>query len=272
MDILQMEKKSREMRLEIAKILSRVNGSHIGGAYSVLDILNVLYFKIMNINPEDPLMPTRDKLIFSKGHAGIALYTVLSNRGFFSKEMLNSYCKNNSPLEGHVNYFNVPGIEVSTGSLGHGLAVGAGMALSNKNERNKGKVFVILSDGECQEGSVWEAAIFISRMQLDNLAVIVDANGWQGYDSTENIFGGERKLIELWQSSGFAIKEIDGHDYKQISHALENLPIKKNRPSLIYANTIKGKGVSFMEDKLEWHYKSPKEEDIGVIEKELGQR
>ena len=172
-------------------------------------------------------------------------------------------------MEGHVNSHNVPGVEASTGSLGHGLAIGIGMAIADKNDGCKGKVYTILGDGECNEGSIWESSIIASRLNLNNLIIIVDHNGWQGLDSSDYIFGDRKKLLELWKATGFGIKEIDGHNYEEILDAFRVLPIKENAPSLIYANTIKGKGVSFMEDKLEWHYKSPDKEQLNRIMEEL---
>lgn len=264
-----LKKQSSEIRLEIAKIKEKTYSSHIGGDYSILDILNVLYFKIMNIDPKNPLMDERDKLIFSKGHNCLALYSVLCKKGFFNEELLQTYCQNNSPLEGHVNYHGVPGVEVSSGSLGHGLAIGIGMAIANKSDKKKGRVFVILGDGECNEGSVWEAAIFASRENLDNLIVIIDFNKFQGIDSAKTVYGDENKLKELWKAVGFEVAEINGHNYEEIINTFQNLPLKKGKPSLIFAHTIKGKGVSFMENELKWHYKSPNKEELKIIEEEL---
>jgi transketolase len=268
MEINELKQNAKEMRLEIAKILEKIYGSHIGGDYSVLDILNVLYFNILDIDPNNPLMEDRDKLIFSKGHNALALYSVLSKRCFFDNEMLQTYCQNASALEGHVNFHNVPGVEVSSGSLGHGLAIGIGMAIANKNDNKNGKIYVILGDGECNEGSIWEAAILASRLKLDNLIVIVDSNKFQGLDSSVEVYGDGNKLLNLWKSTGFLVKEIDGNNYSDIINCFENLPINQG-PLLIYAHTIKGKGISFMEDKLEWHYKSPNKEQLKIIEEEL---
>ncbi|MBU2562392.1 MAG: GDP-mannose 4,6-dehydratase [Nanoarchaeota archaeon] len=268
-EIELLKKQTNEMKLKIAKILEKTYGSHIGGDYSILDILNILYSKIMKIDPKNPLMEERDKLIFSKGHNSLALYTVLSNKGFFSEDILQTYCQNNSFLEGHVNFHGVPGVEVSSGSLGHGLAIGIGMAIANKQDKNKGRIFVILGDGECNEGSIWEAAIFASRIKLDNLIVIVDANKFQGYNHTDEIYGDKERLSKLWKATGFEVKEIDGHNYSEIIDTLQNVPFKKDAPSLVLAHTIKGKGISFMENKLEWHYKSPNKEQLKIIEEEL---
>ncbi|MBI5804123.1 transketolase [Candidatus Pacearchaeota archaeon] len=268
MEIKELESLAKEARHDVANLLRKVNGSHIGGAYSVIDILTTLYFDIMNVNPKQPKMKERDKLIFSKGHAGIALYTILSKKGFFDREMLESYCQNGSPLEGHVNSYNVPGVELSTGSLGHGLPVGIGMALANKVDKNPGKVFVIMSDGECNEGSVWESAIIASRMALDNLTTIIDANGWQGLDSSPKIFGSEDKLWNIWNGFGFGIKKINGHNYGEITDALKSLPIEKGKPSLIYAHTIKGKGIPSIENTLASHYKTPTEEQVRELKNE----
>jgi len=268
MNIESLKRNAKEMRIEIARMLEKTHGSHIGSDYSVLDILNVLYFKILKIDPERPFLADRDRLILSKGHASLALYTILAKRGFFSKETLNSYLQNGSPLVGHVDSRNVPGVEVSTGSLGHGLAIGIGMALANEEDKNKGRVFVILGDGECNEGSIWESVILASRLKLDNLIVIVDANKLQCLDATEEIIG-DAELINLWKATGFGIKEINGHDYRELLESFQNLPINEGRPSVIYTNTVKGKGVSFMENMLEWHYKSPNKEQLRVIEEEL---
>lgn len=263
-----LKRNAKKIRIEIARILEKTHCSHIGSDYSVLDILNVLYFKIMKIDPERPFLAERDKLILSKGHASLALYTILAKRKFFSKEMLKNYVQNGSPFIGHVDSSDVPGVEVSTGSLGHGLAIGIGMALANKHDRNKGRIFIILGDGECNEGSIWESAILANRLKLDNLIVIVDANKLQGLVVTEETFG-EAKLINLWKATGFGIKQINGHDYNELLESFQNLPIKAGSPSLIFANTVKGKGVSFMENMLEWHYKSPDKEQLRIIEEEL---
>jgi transketolase len=267
-EIEDLKRNANKMKMEIAKILEKTYGSHIGGDYSVLDILNVLYFKIMNIDPKNPKMINRDKLILSKGHNSLALYSILAKRGFFEEDKLQSYCQNGSCFEGHVNYHGIPGIEVSTGSLGHGLAVGIGMALANKKENNPGRIFVIVGDGECNEGSVWEAAILASRLKLDNLIVIVDANGSQGLNYADYVYG-NIKLIEMWKSFGFSVRDINGHDYEELIKTFNQIAFEKDKPSLVYANTIKGKGISFMENKLEWHYKSPNKEQLKIIEEEL---
>jgi len=266
-EIAELENRAKEMKLEIAKILEKTYGSHIGGDYSVLDILNTLYFKIMNVDEKDPNKKNRDRLILSKGHNALALYSVLCKKGFFKKEYLLSYCQNGSCFEGHVNS-HVPGVEVSTGSLGHGLAVGIGIAIANKNDKNPGRIFIILGDGECNEGSIWEAAILASRLKLDNLTVIVDSNKFQGIDSCEEVYG-KNNLAKMWETFGFEVREIDGHNYSEIINTFSNIPFKEEKPSLVFANTIKGKGVSFMENKLEWHYKSPNKEQLKIIEEEL---
>jgi len=264
-----LEQNARRIRATIAQVLHKTNSSHIGGALSVTDIVNALYFgDVINIDPKNPSDTQRDKVIMSKGHCSIALYTALGAKGYFPLEKLADYCQDGSNLKGHADLYSMPGIETTTGSLGHGLPIGTVMALANKMDGNPGRIYVIMSDGECQEGSVWEAAITASRMKLDNLITIIDANGLQAFERCENMFPNDN-VKKMWKDSGWALREIDGHDYRQIIPALYNLPIEKNKPSLIFANTIKGKGVSFMEDRLEWHYKSPNAEQLKQILEEL---
>lgn len=250
------ETNAKAIRRKIIELTNRANMSHIGGALSIVDIVNALYFKIMNINPSNPEKNDRDKFILSKGHCGLALYSTLARRGYFSEEDLQSYCQDKSKFKGHVDIFTAPGIEATTGSLGHGLSMGAGMALANKINKNPGRVYVLLGDGECQEGSVWEAAITASRLGLDNLIAIIDANGLQGFNKCEDILP-KNRLKDMWKSAGWSLKEINAHDYTEIMPCFESIPFRKSKPNLVFANSIKGKGVSFMENKLEWHYKSP---------------
>lgn len=242
--------------------------SHIGSALSCVDILTVLYFKILSINPKNSLAENRDRFILSKGHAVSALYATLAQRGFFPEDILDSYCINGGKLPGHSTMNCVPGVEVSTGSLGHGLAIGAGMALAGKRENKKYRVFVLMSDGECDEGSVWETAMFASHHRLDNLIAIVDYNKFQGLGRTNDVLNLE-PLKDKWISFGWQAQEIDGHNFNEIE---KSLSIKRNKPSVIIAHTIKGKGISFMENKLEWHYKSPNKEEYNLALKELNQK
>lgn len=270
MDKIDYKKISKEIRKKILKMIFASNNSHIGSAFSCVDILTVLYFKIIRIDPKNPLNQNRDRFILSKGHAISALYATLAQKKFFSDKLLDSFCVNGSCLTGHSSKDSVPGVEVSTGSLGHGLAMGAGMAMVAKNENKNYRVFAILSDGECNEGSVWETAMFANRYQLDNLIAIIDYNKLQAFGNTEDVLKLE-PLKDKWKSFGWEVKEVDGHNFKEMEKTMKTIPFKKNKPSVIIAHTVKGKGVSFMENKLEWHYKSPSEQQYNTALKELDQ-
>lgn len=241
---------------------------HIGSALSCVDILIVLYFEILNINPKDFLNKERDKFILSKGHAAAALYAVLSEKGFFSKELLDNYCKDGSKLAGHPIRGSVPGIEATTGSLGHGFPMATGIALADKNDAKKRRTFVMISDGECDEGTTWEAALFAAHHKLDNLTVIIDYNKFQAFGRVKDVLNLE-PLAKKWESFGWQVKEINGHNFKEIEKALSSVPFRKGKPSIVICNTIKGKGISFLEDKLESHYRHLTKEDFQKAIKEL---
>ncbi|MFH0863467.1 MAG: transketolase [Candidatus Gottesmanbacteria bacterium] len=247
---------AKTIRQNIIKMIADAKAAHIGGALSVVDILTVLYFDILKINPQRLKDPFRDRLIFSKGHAASALYATLAQRGFFSKRMLKTYFANGSKMPGHPVKNCVPGIEVSTGSLGHGLSMGLGIALSAKLDRQKYKTYVIMSEGDCDEGSTWEAAMMASHLYLDNLIAIIDYNKIQAFGKSTEVLNLE-PLKDKWQAFGWGVREIDGHNYQEIEKVMKSVPFKKGKPNLIIAHTIKGKGISFMEDKLEWHYRYP---------------
>ncbi len=239
--------------------------SHVGTCLSIVDILYVLYFKILNVDPKFPNNVTRDKFILSKGHGSAALYAVLAEKGFFSKDVLKQYYINGGVLPGHLDMTAVPGIELSTGSLGHGLSVGVGMAISNLVDRNPGNIYVLLGDGECNEGSVWEAIMFASHHKLSNITAIVDHNNLQGFGRTEDIIN-QKNLAERWRSFEWEVFEVDGHSLIDLEKTFK---IISNKPKVIIAHTIKGKGISFMENKLEWHYKSPNDEELNLALSEL---
>lgn len=243
-------------------------GSHVASSLSVVDILVALYFHILKISVKNYRDKSRDRFILSKGHAASALYATLAMRGFFPEQTLDNFCINGSKLPAHSTMFCVPGVEVSTGSLGHGLSMGIGMALAAKYDKANYRTFVILSDGECNEGSVWEAALFAGHHKLDNLIAIVDYNKLQAFGRNEDVLRLE-PLSDKWRSFGWQTKEIDGHSFKELIGSLSRVPLKKNKPSIIIAHTIKGKGVSFMEDKLLWHYKSPNKTELELALKEL---
>jgi transketolase len=233
------------------------------------DILAVLYSGVLRVDPGRPDWPDRDRFILSKGHGAAAVYAALAERGFFPTEWLDAYCQDGSRLAGHITHHGVPGVEVSTGSLGHGLSIGCGLALAGKREGRPYRVFVMLSDGECDEGSIWEAVLFASHHRLDNLIAIVDYNKIQSFGLVKEVLNLE-PLAEEWRAFNWAVREIDGHNHSQILDALSRVSFKAGRPSALVAHTIKGKGVSFMENQLAWHYRSPDKEQLAQALIELG--
>jgi transketolase len=240
----------------IIETLIKANCGHPGGALSSVELMVALFFQILNIDPYRPDWDERDRFVLSKGHSAIGLYSVMHLRDFFDKNTLLSFRQDNSSLGGHPDMNKLPGIEMSTGTLGHGLSVGVGMSLSAKMDEKKYKVFVLLGDGETQEGSIWEAAMSASHYELDNLIGIVDRNRFQIDGNTEDIMSLE-PFRDKWEAFGWKVQEINGHDFNEIIDCMEKLPFKKGKPSLILANTIKGKGVSFMENTHEWHGGAP---------------
>lgn len=230
-------------------------GSHIASVLSVANILGVLYADIINVYPGDPANINRDYFVLSKGHAGAAIYAVLAERGFFSREILKSHYQNGSKLSGHVSHKEVPGVDASTGSLGHGLSYAVGIALALKKLGRINKVYVILGDGECDEGAVWEAALMANEYQLDNLIAIVDRNQMQSLDFTEKTVKLE-PFLQKWLAFNWQATEIDGHDHLALLTAMKDAQ-KAYGPFVIIADTVKGKGVSFMELNILWHYRFP---------------
>lgn len=264
----KLEKFASQIRRQILTMNYNSQGTHIGSSLSCVDILTVLYFTVLKIRPKQPFWPLRDRFILSKGHAAAALYAVLAERGFFPVEKLKDYCRNGTRIAGHSSINCLPGVEVSTGSLGHGLPMAAGMALALKNDRQKPRVFVLLSDGECQEGSNWEAILFASHHHLDNLTVVIDYNKLQAFGRTNEILKLE-PFKDKWTAFGWEAREIDGHNFSELEKAFSRLPLKKGRPTVFIAHTIKGKGISFMEDSLDWHYKNLTKELYEAALKEL---
>lgn len=256
MNIPELKNKANLVRRTILNIIFKSQSSHIGSAFSIVDILTVLYFEIMNIDPKNPKKKNRDHFILSKGHACTALYSTLAHRGFFELVKLDEYGTNGTKIAGHVSMGSLPGIEATAGSLGHGLPIGVGMALAMKRDGLNSRVFVLVGDGECNEGAVWEAAMSAGHFKLDNLVVVIDKNNQQGMGTTDEVLGME-PFPDKWKSFGWAVVEVDGHNFGELVEVLKRVPIKNGIPTAIIANTVKGKGVSFMEDKVEWHYKSP---------------
>lgn len=244
------------------------NGSHIASVLSIADIIAVLYADVMKYDANNHKMEERDRIILSKGHAGAAIYAALAEEGFFDVEELKTHYANGSRLSGHVSHKNVPGVEFSTGSLGHGLSVGAGMAFAAKLDNKKHKVFVILGDGECDEGSIWECALFANQYKLDNLVAIVDSNKMQSMDFCENTIA-LSPFAEKWKTFGWNVKNIDGHNHEELRNALLETENSMHKPTVVIANTIKGKGISFMENNIVWHYRAPQGEDYENAVKEL---
>jgi transketolase len=260
---------AKRIRVQAARMIHRAKSSHLGSAYSMADLLAVLYGKILRIDPAKPEAAERDRFVLSKGHACAALYAVLAERGFFPKEWLEDFYQDGARLAGHATHVGVPGVEVSTGSLGHGLPMACGMALGAKRDAGKYRVFAMLSDGECNEGSTWEAALFAGHHRLDNLIVIVDYNKIQSLGTVKDVLDLE-PFSEKWQAFGWGVREIDGHNTPQIEETLANVPVEANKPTCVVAHTVKGKGVSFMENKLLWHYRAPDKEELSKALVELG--
>jgi len=254
-----LKEQAKEIRKLVLKMVYDAQTSHVGAALSIVDILTVLYAKILKIDLNNLDNYERDRFILSKGHACTALYATLAYNKIISEDYINNYCCDGGKLFGHPNSKITPGVEFSTGSLGHGLSIGAGMALAAKIDGNPCRTFVLLGDGECNEGQIWEATMFSAQHNLDNLNVIIDHNKLQGFGKTEGIID-LKPFAAKWEAFGWTVKEINGHDYEEIEKTLSFIPIVKKKPTVIIAHTIKGKGVSFMEDKLEWHYKSPRQE------------
>lgn len=241
--------------------------SHIGSVLSIADLLAVLYGKVMNVRPHEPKWPQRDRFILSKGHAGAGVYAVLAECGFMSVDILKTHYQNGSKLSGHVSHKGIPGVEFSTGSLGHGLSVACGMALAAKLNENSYQVYTLLSDGECNEGSNWEAILFAPHHKLDNLTVLVDHNKLQSLKSTDETLS-LAPFADKWAAFGWDVQEIDGHDHQTIERAL-TAPSVLGKPRVIIAHTVKGKGVSFMEHSVLWHYRNPQGAEYDAAMAEL---
>ena len=269
MDYTQFEKTAANIRTGIVKAIHNAGSGHPGGSLSAADIVTALYFKEMNIDPEKPDMAERDKFILSKGHAGPVQYAALAERGYFPKEDILQLRKLGNRFQGHPNMHKVPGIEMSTGSLGQGFSVAGGMAMANKLDGNPGRVYVLLGDGEIQEGIIWEAAMSAAHYKLDNLVGILDWNGLQIDGKNEDVMT-VAPVDEKFCAFGWNVIQIDGHDFAQIFDAFEQARAHEGQPTMIIAKTHKGRGVSFMEDQYGWHGKAPNEEQTRQAVEELG--
>lgn len=273
MNFKKYEDIASRIRIDIVKAVHKAGSGHPGGSLSAADIVTALYFKVMNIDPKNPKMEGRDKFILSKGHAGPVQYAALAERGYYDVEDMMSLRKLGSPFQGHPNRDKVPGIEMSTGSLGQGFAVSVGMAMAGKMDEKAGKksgrVYVLLGDGELQEGLVWEAAMAAAHYKLDNLCAIVDWNGLQIDGKNEDVMT-VTPIDEKFKAFGFHVLMIDGHDFGEIFEAFDKAAACKGKPTVIIAKTNKGRGVSFMQDNPGWHGKAPKEDEAKQAVAELG--
>lgn len=259
---------ARRIRVHALHMTSRGGSAHIASVLSMADVLAVLYGGVLRVNPAAPRWPGRDRFILSKGHAGAGVYAVLAELGFFDVSQLATHYQDGSLLSGHVSHKGIPGVELSTGSLGHGLSVGAGMAYGARLDARTHRVVVLLSDGECDEGSTWEAVLFAAHHGLDNLVAVVDYNGIQSLDTVSHTLELE-PFVEKWRSFGWASSEVDGHDHAALAAAFAHLPAEAGRPTCVVARTVKGKGVSFMEHQVLWHYRTPRGEEFDAALREL---
>ena len=267
-DTRELEKISKEVRRGIIEEVYRAESGHPGGSLSIADILTVLYFNVLNIDPTNSKWEDRDRFVLSKGHCSPALYSILANRGYFDKELLKTFRNLESNLQGHPDMNKVPGVDMTTGSLGQGLSVANGMAIAGKLNNKQYRVYCLLGDGEIEEGQIWEAAMTANKYKLDNLCVIVDNNNLQIDGTIEEVMS-SYPIDEKFKSFGFQIINIDGHNIQEIIDAFDVAKNVKGKPTCIIAKTIKGKGVSFMENKAEWHGKAPTEEQYNLAMKEL---
>jgi transketolase len=263
-----LERRGKLLRAHAVKMVHHARASHLGSCLSTADVLACLYWRVLRIDPSKPDWIDRDRLILSKGHAAAILYAALAERGFFSTEELSTYCQVGSRLTGHVTS-GVPGVELSSGSLGHGLPVSCGIALAAKREGAEFCTFVLMSDGELDEGSNWESFLFAPQHELDNLVVIVDYNKIQSFGRTKDVLDLD-PLADKLIAFRWGVREVDGHDYRQLIDAFDAVPFKPGRPSIIIAHTLKGKGVSFMENQLSWHYSSPDDQQLQRALEEIG--
>jgi transketolase len=268
-EIIRLQKKAVDIRKKIIELTVIAGGGHLGGALSMTDIVVALYYHFMKYDPKNPRWPERDRFILSKGHGALCLCPVLADVGFYPEELMNNFNGLDSPFGMHPDMNKIPGIEMSTGSLGHGLSVSVGAAIAGKLDHGNWRIFCLLGDGELNEGMVWEAAMAASHFKLGNLVAIVDRNKFSLDGPTEEVMSLE-PLAEKWKAFGWNVMEIDGHNMREILQALHSLPSPgSEKPTCIIAHTIKGKGVSFMENRAEWHYGGLDENKAAEVIREL---
>ena len=266
---IDLENLSHRLRVHTIRMTHSAKASHVGSSLSTVELLTVLYRRILQVDPQNPDWPDRDRFVLSKGHGCAAYYAILAEAGFFPVEWLKTFYGDGSKLPGHATHTYIPGVEVSTGSLGHGLSIATGMALSARRDGLGYRVFCMLSDGECNEGSTWEPVLFAPQHCLDNLVAIVDYNKIQALGTTKEVMDLD-PFAEKWRTFGWAVQEVDGHDLMAIEECLLQIPFDQGRPSCVIAHTVKGKGVSFMENNLLWHYRIPQGDEYVAALRELG--
>lgn len=267
-EILNLEYTALNIRRNIIRLIRAGESGHLGGALSSVEILTALYFHLLRVDPENPDWPQRDRFVLSAGHKCLVLYSALAERGFFDKSVLDTYGALDSRIPGHPNMHKLPGVETNTGALGHGLSIAGGMALGLRVDKSPARVYVLMGDGELAEGSNWEAASAASMHKLENLIVFVDRNKLQISGPTVNVMNYE-PLDKRWQSFGWAVRIIDGHNLESIINHVKQAPFEKGKPSVIIADTVKSKGLSFAEGKVSYHYWKASSEELELAEKEL---
>lgn len=266
--VVELEKIARELRRDVIYMVNKAKSGHVGGSLSAADVVTALYFSEMKVDPSDPKWADRDRFVLSKGHCCPILYAALCRKGFFERGVLDTLRAVHSPLQGHPDMRKTPGVDMSSGSLGNGLSIGLGMALAARANQKNYRVFVLMGDGEQEEGVIWEAAMAAAHMKADNLVGIVDCNKLQLIGRVEEVMSIE-PLADKWRSFGWNVVEIDGNDMSAVLDALDAVREVKGKPSVILANTTKGKGVSFMEDVVVWHSKAPNDEEAERAMKEI---
>lgn len=266
---LDLDLLARQIRLRLVQMSHAAGTPHLGSGLSCVDILVAAYWRVLRLDPANPADADRDRFILSKGHAAAALYATLAKRGFFPEAWLDSFARHKSPLAEQPAPNCAPGVELATGSLGHGLPVALGMALAGRIQRRDFRVFVVMSDGECNEGTVWEAAMFAAAQRLDRVCVVVDYNKWQATGRSDEVMA-LPSLVDKWRAFGWNARELNGHDQAALTDALTPTPDDPGKPRAIIAHTIKGRGVSFMEDDNNWHYRIPTADEVEKARKELG--
>jgi transketolase len=265
-----LDERSKALRRTVVNAVVKAGRGHLGPALSLIEIMRVLYDDILRVRPHEARWPERDRCILSKGHGCLALYAVLADKGFFPTETLATFCMHDSILGGHPEFPMIPGVEATTGALGHGLSIGVGIALALRMRGSQARVFVVTGDGELNEGSVWEAAMGASKHRLENLVTVVDYNKFQSYGPTSEVVELE-PLADKWRSFGFAVDEVSGHDVAALRKALRAVPYQTGKPSVLICHTVKGKGVPDAENNAEWHHKNKlKPSELGMIRSVLG--